>query len=84
MARSHYGKWYLPPEKFSQLEAEAIRDQNIDSNKKKSPQKKHTHQEKKLTQLDWNRQTQMLIKKTIPEKESTLSKMLNQMSTEEF
>lgn len=36
------------------------------------------------TQVDWNRQTQILIKKSITEKESTLSKMLNQMSNEDM
>jgi hypothetical protein len=74
MAKSHFGKWYVQPEKWQQLQSEAMRDQNIDPRKiKKSP----SPAKMRPTQVDWNRQTQILIKKSIPEKESTLSKMLN-------
>ena len=74
MAKSHFGKWYVQPDKWQQLQSEAVRDQNIDPHKiKKSP----SPAKNRPTQVDWNRQTHILIKKSVPEKESTLSKMLN-------
>ncbi len=38
----------------------------------------------KLQQYDWNIQAQNSVKKSIPEKESTLSKMLNKMNNQDI
>jgi hypothetical protein len=45
---------------------------------------KNTKKGQNLKQLDWNRQAQIELKKSIPEKESMLSKMLKKMSNEEI
>lgn len=77
MTRLNYGRWYMPTEHWQQTKEQGLLNQRFDKQRGKA---KTALGSPKLQQYDWNIQAQNSVKKSIPEKESTLSKMLTKMS----
>lgn len=98
VSRSFYGKWYMPTEKWSSLQSEAVVDhvkdglaasRELDKDKRqlsKGPLREKPAimgQQVQPNQVDWNRQANFSLKRSIHKKETILAKMLSQMSKDQ-